>query len=419
MQRVNLYGRRRRSPFRAALGMVAMGVALTGCDGLLDVSLPGETPAEAVDDPIYAPILVTSAQGRFEDGYSNYAEDAGYIGGELIGGQSFLNTQHFRQRSLPLDGTDTRGNTYNFLSQARWMAEDAYARISKLTDAQVASKNQLLGRAMLYAGFSYTLFAEGFCSAAFDLGPEVTAPAIFALAKARFTTALTHATSANDTETINAANVGLARVLLQIGESQAAVAAARKVPAGFTKIVTRSSASADRRNLNFYDNSTGTHSIDPNYWKTEWLGVADSRVPVVSANRISGDGLTPLYFQRKYTAEGSPFTLASSIEAQWIIAEVVGGAEAVGIINARHTALGLAPFAGGTAQQIKDQIIEERRREFFQDGHRLGDLRRFGGWEKWTDGINPFVRYEYGKNRCFPLPKVERDQNPNVGPYKG
>ena len=140
---------------------------------------------------------------------------------------------------------------------------------------------------------------------------------------------------------------------------------------------------------------------------------------MVSANRIAGDGLTPLYYQRKYTAENSPIAIATWQEAQWIIAETAGGNEAIQIINARHTALGLPPFpATSTAQQIKDQVIEERRREFFQDGHRLADLRRFGGWETWTDGINPFVRYEYGKNRCFPLPKVERDQNPNVGAYK-
>jgi starch-binding outer membrane protein, SusD/RagB family len=410
--RGNRHSRRLRT---AAL---AAGLVLSGCDSMLDVSLPGSTPAEAVEDPIYAPILVVSAIGRFEDGYNNYAIDAGYIGGELIGGQSFLNTQHFRQRSLPLDGTDTRGNTYNYLSQARWMAEDAYAKITKFTDAQVANRQQLLGRAALYAGWSYTLFAEGFCSAAFNLGPELKREAILPLAEKQFQTALGHATTAGDAVSINSANVGLARVQLQMGKTTEALAAARKVPAGFSVTVTRSSASADRRNSNFFDNNAGTHSIDPNYWVTRTGTVNDSRVPVVSANRIAGDGLTPLYFQRKYTAESSPFVLASYQEAQWIIAEIAGAAEAIGIINARHAALGLPLFpATATAAEIRAQVIEERRREFFQDGHRLGDLRRFGGWEQWTDGINPFVRYEYGKNRCFPLPKVERDQNPNVGPY--
>jgi hypothetical protein len=401
------------------VALATAGLLLAGCESLLDVSLPGSTPAEAVEDPIYAPILVVSAIGRFEDGFNNYAEDAGYIGGELIGGQSFLNTQHYRQRSLPLDGTDTRGNTYNFLSQSRWMSEDAYAKITKFTDAQVANRQRLLGQAALYAGWAYTLFAEGYCSAAFNLGPELKQAAIFPLAEKQFQTALGHATTANDAVSINSANVGLARVQLQMGKNADALAAARKVPTGFSVNVTRSSAHNDRRNLQFFDNNAGTHSIDPNYWTTRDGTVADSRVQVVSANRISGDGLTPLYFQRKYTAESSPYVLASYQEAQWIIAEIVGGAEAIQIINARRTQLGLPAFpTNSTAQQIKDQVIEERRREFFLDGHRLGDLRRFGGWEKWTDGINPFVRYEYGKNRCFPLPKVERDQNPNVGPYK-
>jgi starch-binding outer membrane protein, SusD/RagB family len=414
---------RRNGTYRrlGTVALAAAGLALSGCGDLLDVSLPGSTPAEAVDDPVYAPILVVSALGRLEDGVNNYARDAGYIGGELIGGQSFLDTQHFRQRDLPLDGTDTRGRTYDFLSQSRWMADDAYARITKLTDAQVTGRTQLLGRAALYAGFAFTYFAEGFCSAAFNLGPELKAPAIFALAEARFTTALGHATTAGDAATVNAANIGLARVQLQLGKTTEALAAARKVTSTtFVLNATRSSASADRRNINFFENNAGTHSIDRNYWTTTYNGAADPRVPVVSANRIAGDGLTPLYFQRKYTAESSPIAIASWQEAQWIIAEIAGGAEAIAIINARHAALGLPLFpTNASAQQIKDQVIEERRREFFQDGHRLGDLRRFGGWEQWTDGLNPFVRFEYGKNRCFPLPKVERDQNPNVGPYKG
>lgn len=402
----------------------ALGLSLAGCDNLLDVSLPGDTPAEAVNDPAYAPILVTSALGRLEDAYNYYARDAGYIGGELIGGQGFLDTQHYRQRDLPLDGTDTRGNLYNFLSQARWMGQDAFKRVSALTDAQItggaAKKSQLLGQAALVAGYAYLLFAEGYCSAAFDMGPELKPAQIWPLAEAQLKLAATNATAANDAATLNSAYVGLARVQLQTGNTNEALANARKVPASFTRLLTRSSAAAERRNIVFYENNNGVHSIDRNYWTTTTGNVADARVPVVSANKLAGDGLTPLYYQRKYTAESSPFLLASGQEAQWIIAEIAGGAEAISIINARHTALGLPLFpTTSTAQQIKDQIIEERRREFFQDGHRLGDLRRFGGWEKWTDGINPFARYEYGKNRCFPLPKVERDQNPQVGPYKG
>jgi hypothetical protein len=411
---------RGNSTFRGlrTVALVTAGL-LAGCDNMLDVSLPGSTPAEDVDDPVYAPILVVSALGRLEDGVNGYARDAGYIGGELIGGQSFLDTQHFRQRSLPLDGTDTRGNTYNFLSQSRWMSDDAYKRITALTDAQVANRQQLLGRAALYAGIAYTYFAEGFCSAAFDLGPELKAPAIFALAEARFNTALGHATTAADAATVNAANVGLARVQVQMGKNTEALAAARKVTStAFIMNASRSSASTDRRNISYFENNAGTHSVDPNYWVTRYNGVADPRITVVSANRIAGDGLTPLYFQRKFTAENSPITMLSYQEAQWIIAEIAGGAEAIGIINARHTALGLPLFpTTSTAAEIRAQVIEERRREFFQDGHRLGDLRRFGGWETWTDGVNPFVRFEYGKNRCFPLPKVERDQNPNVGAY--
>ena len=40
-----------------------------------------------------------------------------------------------------------------------------------------------------------------------------------------------------------------------------------------------------------------------------------------------------------------------------MIAEVAGGQSAVDIINSLHTAAAIPPFTGGTAQQIKDQVV--------------------------------------------------------------
>jgi hypothetical protein len=81
------------------------------------------------------------------------------------------------------------------------------------------------------AGFNYLMFAESMCSSAFDLGPEVMPPAMFALAKDRFTKALQLAPS-DDAETRNAANVGLARALHALGENPAALAAAQQFRRG-------------------------------------------------------------------------------------------------------------------------------------------------------------------------------------------
>src|SRR5688572_7338957 len=238
-------GRRQR-----ALGTLALAVALAGCEGLLDVKLPGETPAEAVDDPTYAALLVLSAQGQFENALSIYTFNSGHIAGELIGGQSALGDIPFQRRDVR--ALDTQGNgLYEALSRARFQGDDAYNRITGWTDAQVPNRTQLLGQAALWAGYAYTFFAEGYCRGAFDLGPPKTPTEMLQLAKDRFTKAITHATAANDATTLNTALLGRARVQLALNENQAALADARLVPTTFTRSITRSAATAEggiRRN---------------------------------------------------------------------------------------------------------------------------------------------------------------------------
>src|SRR5690606_35461589 len=126
-----------------------------------------------------------------------------------------LATQPYQRRDvLPIHSeygqSDCGGPTglYTPLSTARFMADDALGRIEGFTDEQAANRTGLMGKAALYAGLSYATFAEGFCSAAFDLGPEILPPANFELARQRFTTALERSEAVGDLETLNAARVG-------------------------------------------------------------------------------------------------------------------------------------------------------------------------------------------------------------------
>lgn len=76
--------------------------------------------------------------------------------------------------------------------------------------------------------------------------------------------------------------------------------------------------------------------------------------------------------------------LAKYSEAQLIIAENLANtgnlSGAVAIVSALGTANGQPAFNPSplTKEAVIAQIIEERRREFFLEGHRLGDLRRYG-----------------------------------------
>ena len=70
-------------------------------------------------------------------------------------------------------------------------------------------------------------------------------------------------------------------------------------------------------------------------------------------------------------------------------------------------------------------VLEERRRELFvEGGHRLNDMLRFRGTQYeipflgepgsiHPDGFDQSGA-EYGVTTCFYLPRVERDQNPNI-----
>jgi starch-binding outer membrane protein, SusD/RagB family len=410
---------------RRAATLLVLALMLGGCDSLLDVTLPGSTTAESLDAPSFAELMVLSAQGEFERGFSDYIFTSGFMGGELLGGQLGLGPIVFQRRNVREDNGDYVNGVYIPMSTARFMADDAVRRLEAFTDAQVANRGRLLGRASLYAGFNYAVFAEGFCSAAFDLGPELMPTKIMELARDRFTKAIQLATTANDAETISAGNVGLARAQLWLGQNTAAVEAARKVPAGFRKDVTRSNAVTTRRNTIYVNNIRNRgQSIDPNYWNFRTQGVADPRVRVTNTNSKAVDGLTDLWFQTKYTSEASPVRLATYTEAQLIIAEVVGGQEAVDIINRLHTAAGIPAYSGTgqTAAQIKAQVIHERRAEFFLEGRRYGDLIHYGGLETYAMGgpapfpmgRHPFDGNTYGPgNKCFPLPQLEKRNNPN------
>ncbi len=403
---------------------LAVGAVLTlsGCEDLLDVELPGATTASALEDPSFAALLTLSVQAEFECAYSNYAWSSGIISGELLGGSSAGGAVIWQKRDVTGSSSDYAtsscagaGGLYAPLAVARALADDVIKRLEDFTDADVEGRAGLLGRANLYAGYNYIVFAEGMCSTAYDLGPEVLPPESFQLAKDRFTKAIQLATQAGDTETQNAGNVGLARASLALGENQAALAAAELVPEGFRKDVTRSGVVSTRRNDIYWENNRSRSvTVDPHFWDVEWMGVPDPRVSLIDKNSTTTDGQTVWRTQTKYTSEGSPIRLASYVEAQLIIAEVEGGQTAVDIINELHTVNGLPPFVGGSDQEIRDHIIEERRRAFFLEGHRLGDLRQYGGFAEWAHGTHPFVGVLFPGIECFPMGNAERFNNPNI-----
>jgi len=144
-------------------------------------------------------------------------------------------------------------------------------------------------------------------------------------------------------------------------------------------------------------------------------GVPDPRPKVADAGRPSADPLRRLWLTSKYPTQDSPIAMATGVEARLILAEAQGGATAVGIINALHARVGLpTTFASTDPAIIKAQIIDERRREFFADGHRSYDILRYNlPLDPPAGTVHP-QGGNYGNERCLPIPDVERNNNPNL-----
>jgi hypothetical protein len=118
--------------------------------------------------------------------------------------------------------------------------------------------------------------------------------------------------------------------------------------------------------------------------------------------------------QTKYTSMTQSIPIARWAEAQLILAEIEGGAQAVARINALRDVHSLPNYtvASPTAQDIRELIIEERRREFFLEGRFYGTKIRENLWFPNGEGTVP-TGYRYDNGTCMLMPENEYDLNPN------
>lgn len=418
----------RRIRLTLLCGTMALSATACSLDEIIGVD-PADRVAEPVifDDPNQAALLTTSVQAQFECSFGSYALALGLLGGEL---NSLGNTQFFaldRRTPDPAGGfnglygvndcgTGVGIGTYVPMSSARWFADKVLAALEGWTDAQVTNRNGLIATVAAYGGYTFIHLGEGFCSMAIDGGPEITPAQVFALAEERFTRAITAAQAAGGTvgaDILNMAKIGRARARLNQGKKTEALSDTQGVPATYVKSATRTLGNALRENqLYVHINRVVSAGLAPDYFNVTWNGKPDPRVPAIDAGITTTN--VARYIQGKYTSENASIPIATGAEAMLIAAEVQGGQAAVTLINALHTVYGLDPFNGGTEQEIQAQVIEERRRQFFLDGHRSYDRLRY------NIPLNPAAGSAYrwgglhGDAKCLPLPDVERLNNPNT-----
>lgn len=401
--------------------MTALVLTGTGCDNLLEVSLPGVVAADQLDDPAMADVMVNAAVGEFECMLPVYIYSTGVIAHEyqVSGIIGVWQNWGARREILRNDQgecitsrTDTGMGIWVPLQRARVLAEDGLERLTGFADAEVPDRTQKLATLAAYSGYSHALLGEGMCEATLDGGPLVTREQLWQIAEDRFSLAIQYAQAASDNSLLNMARVGRARVRMNLGSTAGALEDAREVPEGFVRNAGFSTVTPRRENPIYNSSHNVFHlSVHPSYIGLEVEGVPDNRVPVQDQGRMGVDNFTHQYSQLKYPERDSPIPIASWREAQLIIAEVAGGAEAVQAINRLRSAAGLPHFSSIDEAEIRAQVIEERRRELFSEGHRLNDMLRFG--LPFPEGVN-HKGATYGGVTCIPIPDQERQSNPNL-----
>lgn len=410
------------------------GVSLAGCADLLEQNAPSRVLEEDLQDPSDAKLLVDGARAAFGCAYQAYITASGLVSDEMEDTQLAAAGWDYDRRSIVPIGvyaenicdTPQLFGIYRPIQTARYQSEYAFLTIEAFPDEEVTDKNTLLATAALYAAYSYILLGEGFCTCAVSAptqvlsasgGAELEPSDLFEAAESWFTQAITIGQTAGATSIVNAAYVGRARGRLDQGNLAAARADALLVPAGFVFNIPYSTATDYSRNMVFRRQKENLlYGIAPTYRDLTFGGVIDPRTKVTSTGQRGADGVSTVWAADKYTSQSSPIALAKYAEAQLIIAEIDGGQAAVNIINSLHTAAGLPAFNSSNEAEIQAQVIQERDRELFLEGHRMWSIRRHDlALNPPVGTVYPIKGGTYGDTRCFPLPDIERNNNPALG----
>jgi hypothetical protein len=406
--------RRRVLMVRTAITLFGLHF-ITACNGILEVPVPGNVSAGALESPTLAATLVDGAQADFECAFSQYAQTTAAWSNEVLNSSGGAEVVSWSARFTRPEGgggqcplvSSNRGafTVYLPLQIARGQGEFAIAKLSGFTDQQVTGRPLLLARANLYSGFAHMLLSEAYCQVAVDALSLLKPADGLAIAEKRFSDAITQATTANNAAVLNAARVARARVRIALGNKTGASADAQLVPVNFVFNATYAATPIRRRNTMMEDMNLKLHlTVHPSYRGLTVDGVADPRVVAANQNRVGQDAVTPMWSQGKYATPESPIPMATWDEAQLIIAEAEGGQAAVDAINRIRSRYNLPRYAGGTAVEVTAQIIEERRRSLWLDGHQISDKLRFNiPFALGTDQKG--VRYN--EERCIPLPLTE------------
>jgi hypothetical protein len=406
--------------------LVALTPSLTACNlDFFTVENPDVVTADAVDPVADAEVFSRSAlqslAAAFSGGYIVYSA---WFSNEAWVGDTFPTRNEFGRRLVDDRNGTHNGDVWSPITQALAQSEE----VIELLEGE-AGQELNLARAALTSGYGLVLLGEGFCEGTMrgpggEPGPLMTPTELLETAIDRFGDAITWGSGATGTEATNivtAARVGQGRALLQLGRDGEAATAVAGVDPAFAFNLAYVDDAGNRNRLGngvyFYSDGGSRRSlvVPPHY-----RGMNDPRVTWEDSGSDAQDGVLNLFSQTKFDSWASPIRLASGLEAEYIVAEASNDAATIeAFVNTRRAEGGQAPIATTTDMAVlMTELMDQRSRDFWLEGHRMGDWRR--NPTAVANIIPPGPNYykpevgEVSDQTCLPLPFAERNANPNI-----
>lgn len=412
----------RRSLGSAVLGVVALHAQ--ACTSFVEVKNPNNLERSAIDPKADATLLSQSAYQSFATNLGEIPVYQAWFTNRARVGDTFPTRNEVGRRNIPETNTHTTG-FWNNIHISMQFARTAI----KATEA--AGPTVDLARNWFVSGFAILIQAELYCegtiaaSTTESRGKMTTNAlldsAIADLRKVQDIASKVTGTTATEAQNLStAAQVGIARALLQAGRKAEASAEAAKVPAAFSYSLLRIDNSSSRSLGNqvwMFSESRISLVVGP-----EFRAMADSgdpRIAYVDAKRLAQDGVLNFFRQNKYKTWGDGERFASGLEAQYIKVEAdANPAAMLTFINERR-AFGKQPAfpAGATQSQLLTELMVQRARDFWLEGFDVMDLRRNpNNFPYILAPGNTYYKPELGpvqSDVCWPVPQTEKRNNPN------
>jgi hypothetical protein len=430
--------------YRSLVPAVLVAAGLGGCDNvsrLLEVENPGVIGEPALGDVNLLPAMVNSAVGQFQTMFDDLVFAGAILSDEGVNGHNFSQWRDFDLRIMDRTNSILGSEIYGPVQRARGSADEFSGRIREIL-GNAAGSDLGLARVLAYGGYSHVILGEYFCEAPVNPAEAaLSSEQILARAVQNFDEAIAIATAwrasapaaqhSRADSIINLARVGAARANLWMGNEQQAISYASQVPAEFEMWVAYASSTANPNNrLQAATNGASRYLgvgvafrdlNDPRVRHTAspakgHNGLTDLWDPYQGPSHSEWDPETPIRFEN-----GTNIRLASGLEARYIVAEAQGlTVENLAFVNSRRAVGGQSLLVTVSEAEYMAALRDQRRRDFFLDGHRLGDLRRYitqYGVNEFPSGPHPNADWgNYDSATCFVPHNNEVIGNPNYRP---